>query len=51
MPRYADNGEVSLAYDVIGSGERDILVTLGWVVVIIAIFGPLGVRRYRNMSR
>jgi ABC-2 type transport system permease protein len=27
------------------------LVTLVWVVVIIAIFGPLGVRRYRSMSR
>jgi ABC transporter DrrB family efflux protein len=27
------------------------LVTLIWVVVIIAIFGPLGVRRYRSMSR
>jgi class 3 adenylate cyclase len=31
MPRYARNGDVSLAYDVIGSGERDILVTFGWV--------------------
>jgi ABC-2 type transport system permease protein len=27
------------------------LVTVLWVVVIIAIFGPLGVRRYRAMSR
>ncbi len=31
--------------------QEPILVTLGWVVVIIAIFGPLGVRRYRSMSR
>ncbi len=31
--------------------QEPVLVTLGWVVVIIAIFGPLGVRRYRNMSR
>jgi class 3 adenylate cyclase len=31
MPRYARNGDVSLAYDVFGEGERDILVTLGWV--------------------
>src|SRR5262245_49276506 len=31
MPRYARNGEVSLAYDVFGEGERDILVTLGWI--------------------
>ncbi len=31
--------------------QEPILVTLAWVVVIIAIFGPLGVRRYRSMSR
>src|SRR4051794_38842273 len=31
MPRYARNGSVSLAYDVVGDGERDILVTLGWI--------------------
>lgn len=31
MPRYARNGEVSLAYDVFGDGERDILVTFGWI--------------------
>jgi class 3 adenylate cyclase len=31
MPRYARNGEVSLAYDVYGDGERDILVTFGWI--------------------
>jgi ABC-type multidrug transport system permease subunit len=31
--------------------REPVLVTLGWVVVIIAIFGPLGVRRYRSMSR
>ncbi|HUQ78667.1 MAG TPA: ABC transporter permease [Patescibacteria group bacterium] len=33
------------------ASEEPILVTLGWVVVTIAIFGPLGVRRYRSMSR
>ena len=27
------------------------LVTVGWVVVFVAIFGPLGVRRYRSSSR
>jgi ABC-2 type transport system permease protein len=27
------------------------LVTIAWVFVIIAIFAPLGVRRYRSMSR
>jgi ABC transporter DrrB family efflux protein len=31
--------------------QEPVLVTLIWVVVIIAIFGPLGVRRYRSMSR
>jgi class 3 adenylate cyclase len=32
MPvRYARNGEVSLAYDVVGAGDLDLLVTLGWV--------------------
>jgi class 3 adenylate cyclase len=31
MPRYARNGNVSLAYDVIGSGDRDILITFGWI--------------------
>src|SRR5215211_1272105 len=31
MHRYARNGDVSLAYDVVGEGERDILVTFGWI--------------------
>jgi class 3 adenylate cyclase len=31
VPRYARNGDTSLAYDVFGEGDRDILVTLGWV--------------------
>ena len=31
MPRYARNGDVSLAYDVIGEGDRDILITFGWI--------------------
>lgn len=31
--------------------QNPALVTVLWVVVIIAIFGPLGVRRYRSMSR
>ncbi|MFL5778318.1 MAG: ABC transporter permease [Chloroflexota bacterium] len=30
---------------------QPLLVTIVWVIVIIAIFGPLGVRRYRSMSR
>jgi len=31
--------------------QNPVLVTVIWVAVIIAIFGPLGVRRYRSMSR
>lgn len=31
--------------------QHPLEVTLVWVVVIVAIFGPLSVRRYRNMSR
>jgi ABC transporter DrrB family efflux protein len=33
------------------ASTEPVLVTLGWVVVILAIFGPVGVRRYRSMSR
>jgi ABC-2 type transport system permease protein len=31
--------------------QNPMLVTLGWVVLIVAVFAPLGVRRYRTMSR
>ena len=31
--------------------ENPILMSLIWIVVILAVFGPLGVRRYRSMSR
>jgi ABC-2 type transport system permease protein len=31
--------------------QNPILVTLVWVVVFILVFGPLGIRRYRNLSR
>jgi ABC-type multidrug transport system permease subunit len=31
--------------------EHPILLTVLWVIVLLAIFGPLGVRRYRSMSR
>lgn len=31
--------------------EQPILVTLGWMVVLLAFFAPLGVRRYRLISR
>jgi ABC-2 type transport system permease protein len=33
------------------AAQNPILVRLSWVVVIVGIFGPLGVRRYRSMSR
>lgn len=32
-------------------GEQPVLVTVLWVVVIIAIFLPAGVRRYQSLSR
>ena len=31
--------------------ENPVLVTLAWVALVIIVFGPLGVRRYRSMSR
>jgi ABC-2 type transport system permease protein len=31
--------------------EHPILLTLGWVAVLLAVFVPLGVRSYRNISR
>ena len=31
--------------------QEPVLVTLGWIVLIIAVFGSLGVHRYRSMSR
>jgi ABC transporter DrrB family efflux protein len=31
--------------------QNPILVTLGWIVVIVAVFAPLGIRKYRNLSR
>jgi ABC transporter DrrB family efflux protein len=31
--------------------EHSVLLTLIWIGIIIAIFAPLGVRRYRSMSR
>jgi ABC-2 type transport system permease protein len=33
------------------AAREPLLVTVGWVVLIIAVAGPLGVRRYRSMSR
>jgi ABC-2 type transport system permease protein len=31
--------------------EHPILLTAAWTVAIIGVFGPLGVRRYRSLSR
>jgi ABC transporter DrrB family efflux protein len=31
--------------------EHPVLLTIGWTIVLIAIFGPLGVRRYRSLSK
>jgi ABC-2 type transport system permease protein len=31
--------------------ENPVLVTLAWVAFFIVVFAPLGVRRYRNLSR
>ncbi len=31
--------------------DHPVLLTLGWIVVILAVFAPMGVRRYRLMSR
>jgi ABC-2 type transport system permease protein len=31
--------------------QNPILVTLVWVAVFLVVFAPLGIRRYRNMSR
>jgi pimeloyl-ACP methyl ester carboxylesterase len=36
--RYATNGKVSLAYQVIGDGPRDVLLTSGWVVPMESIW-------------
>jgi ABC transporter DrrB family efflux protein len=38
-------GSTSLA------SEEPVLVTLAWVVIVVAIFGTLGVRKYRSLSR
>jgi ABC-type multidrug transport system permease subunit len=38
----------------VGTGlpaEQPVLVTLMWVVIILAVFVPLGVRKYRSVSR
>jgi len=37
-----------------GSGlpaEQPVLVSLGWIVVLLAVFSSMGIRRYRMISR
>jgi pimeloyl-ACP methyl ester carboxylesterase/class 3 adenylate cyclase len=36
--RYATNGDVSVAYQVVGDGPRDLLLTTGWVVPMESIW-------------
>ncbi len=31
--------------------QNPILITLVWVVIFVAVFAPLGIRKYRNLSR
>lgn len=31
--------------------QEPILVTIGWIIVIVAVFAPLGVRKYRSANR
>jgi len=31
--------------------QHPILVTVAWMVILIAIFAPLAIRKYRNASR
>ena len=33
------------------AAQEPLLVTLGWVVIIVAIFAPLAIRRFRRLSR
>jgi ABC-2 type transport system permease protein len=33
------------------AAQEPVIVTLIWVVVIVGVFGPLALRRYRNLSR
>ncbi len=33
------------------ASEHPVLLSLIWIALILAIFAPLGVRRYRSMSR
>jgi pimeloyl-ACP methyl ester carboxylesterase len=53
--RYAKNGEVSLAYQVVGDGPRNLLLTTGWVLPMASFWEDAGyaafIRRLANFSR
>ena len=53
--RYATNGDVSLAYQEIGEGPRDLLVTAGWVLPMESIWEDAGytafIERLASVSR
>ena len=53
--RYAKNGEVSLAYQVVGDGPRDLLLTTGWVLPMESFWEDAGyaafVERLATFSR
>jgi hypothetical protein len=31
--------------------EHPVLVTIAWTIVLVSLFGPLGVEKYRALSR
>lgn len=53
--RYARNGEVSLAYQIVGDGPRNVLLTTGWVLPIDSFWEDAGytafVERLATFSR
>jgi class 3 adenylate cyclase len=53
--RYATNGDVSLAYQEVGEGPRDLLLTTGWVISMESIWEDAlyaaFVERVANISR
>ena len=53
--RYAKNGEVSLAYQVVGEGPRNLLLTTGWVLPMDSFWEDAGytafIERLANFSR
>ncbi|HEX2368798.1 MAG TPA: adenylate/guanylate cyclase domain-containing protein [Acidimicrobiia bacterium] len=46
--RYAQSGEVNIAYQVVGSGERDLVYVPGWVSNIEVMWEDPGLARFLN---